>query len=137
MTTTPQAVAQAARHAVTGAARQFMERLRPGSTEGRRSLPVRGAQEALRRLWQDDATRRAVLAGMPVSDATLEVGDDAGAWGTTVTVSLRLAQPVPGMAAQALAGKAVRRFKALAETGEAPTTERNPSARPDAGEPAV
>jgi hypothetical protein len=40
-------------------------------------------------------------------------------------------------AGQALAGKAVRRLKALAETGEVPTTEGNPSARGDAGEEAA
>ena len=35
-----------------------------------------------------------------------------------------------------LAGKAVRRLKALCETREIPTTASNPSAREDAGEPA-
>jgi hypothetical protein len=38
------------------------------------------------------------------------------------------------MATQVLAGKAVRRLKALCETGEIPSTEFNPSARGDAGE---
>jgi uncharacterized membrane protein len=37
---------------------------------------------------------------------------------------------VPGT----LTSKALRRFKSLAETGEIPTTERNPSARADARE---
>jgi hypothetical protein len=77
-----------------------------------------------------------MLDGIPVADASLRVGDTTDAWGTTVTVRLRLSAPVPGMAAQALAGKAVRRLKALAETGEVPTTDHNPSARADAGEPA-
>ena len=54
----------------------------------------------------------------------------------SVTVTLRLEAAVPGMAAQVLAGKVVRRLKALAETGEVPTTAHNPSARPDAQEPA-
>ncbi len=40
----------------------------------------------------------------------------------------------PGMATQVLAGKAVRRLKALCETGEIPNTDFNPSARDDAGE---
>jgi len=53
-----------------------------------------------------------------------------------VTVHLTLKEPVPDIAANALAGKAVRRLKALVETGEAPTTAYNPSAREDAGEPA-
>jgi hypothetical protein len=46
-----------------------------------------------------------------------------------VTLELRLSAPVPGMATQTLAGKAVRRLKALCETGEIPTTAANPSAR--------
>ena len=46
---------------------------------------------------------------------------------------LRLREAVPDMAANTLAGKAVRRLKALVETGEAPTTARNPAAREDAG----
>jgi hypothetical protein len=33
-----------------------------------------------------------------------------------------------------LTGKAVRRLKALCETGEIPNTDFNPSARSDAGE---
>ena len=41
---------------------------------------------------------------------------------------------MPGMATQALAGKAVRRLKALCETGEIPSTDFNPSAREDAAE---
>jgi hypothetical protein len=40
------------------------------------------------------------------------------------------------MATQALAGKAVRRLKALCETGEIPSSDFNPSARGDVGEPA-
>jgi hypothetical protein len=52
-------------------------------------------------------------------------------WGTITTVHLRLHTAVPGMATQLLAGKVVRRLKALAETGEVPSTERNPSARED------
>ena len=41
------------------------------------------------------------------------------------------------MATQVLAGKAVRRLKALVETGEVPTTDHNPAYRADAGEKAV
>jgi hypothetical protein len=77
-----------------------------------------------------------VLAGIPVADARIDVGPRAGDWGVTVTVTLRLEAAVPGMAAQVLAGKVVRRLKALAETGEVPTTAHNPSARPDAQESA-
>jgi hypothetical protein len=39
------------------------------------------------------------------------------------------------MAANTLAGKVVRRLKALAEAGEVPTTAHNPAGRADAGEP--
>ena len=75
-----------------------------------------------------------ILDGIPVADASLEVGSDAGEWGTTVTVQLRLEAAIPGMATQTLAGKAVRRLKSVAETGEAPRTDHNLSARADAGE---
>jgi hypothetical protein len=40
-------------------------------------------------------------------------------------VASKLLNVVSGM----LTGKALRRFKSLAETGEIPTTEHNPSAR--------
>ena len=55
-------------------------------------------------------------------------------WGTIVTVDLRLESATPGVATRAQAGKVVRRLKALAETGEVPTTARNPAARSDAAE---
>ncbi len=62
-----------------------------------------------------------------------------GDWGTEVTLRFRFDPPggaigkaalkrlgaVPGT----LAGRALRRLKSLVETGEIPTTERNPSAR--------
>lgn len=67
-----------------------------------------------------------------------------GDWGTEVKLRFRFDPPggalgdaamkrfgvVPGT----LASKALRRFKSLVETGEIPTTERNPSARADARE---
>ena len=120
--------------AVADKAREVIARVRPGPTHEHRSLPVRRPAEEIRELWDDPAARESVLDGIPVGDARLEVGEQAGEWGTTVTIDLELSAPVPGMAAQTLAGKAVRRLKALAETGELPTTDRNPSARPDAGE---
>ena len=124
--------------AVVDVARQVIEKVRPGAAEGRRSLPVGGAPGELRALWDAPGTRDTVLVGIQgVADAVLATGGDAGEWGTVVTIELRLERALPGMATQALAGKAVRRFKALAETGEAPTTAQNPSAREDAGkEPA-
>lgn len=47
--------------------------------------------------------------------------------GTEVTLALQLDGPAP--AAGAAAHKALRRAKALVETGEIPTLERNPSGR--------
>jgi len=119
--------------AVVDKARGLVARTRASGTEARRSLPIRRAAEEIRALWDEPGTRAAVLEGIPVADASLDIGSEVGDWGTTVTVKLRLHSPVPRMARQALAGKAVRRLKALAETGEVPTTERNPSARADAG----
>ncbi len=64
-------------------------------------------------------------------------------WGTEVMLRFRFDPPggVLGKAASerlsvvpgALAEKALRRFKSLVETGEIPTTERNPSARAGRG----
>lgn len=119
--------------AVADKARGLVARTRASGTEARRSLPIRRLADEVRALWDEPGTRAAVLEGIPVADASLDIGSEVGDWGTTVTVKLRLHSPVPRMARQALAGKAVRRLKALAETGEVPTTERNPSARADAG----
>jgi hypothetical protein len=114
-------------------AREVIASVRPGATEARRSLPIRSDADEIRRLWADADARTAVLEGIPVADATLDFGPRTGDWGMIVTVSLRLERAMPGMATNTLAGKVVRRLKALAETGEVPTTARNPSARDDAG----
>jgi hypothetical protein len=115
-------------------AREVIARVRPGPLEARRSLPIRGEVDEMRRLWADADARGAILEGIPVADASVDFGDEVGDWGRVVTVSLRLQAPLPGMAAATLAGKVVRRLKALTETGEIPTTAHNPSARSDAGE---
>jgi hypothetical protein len=122
--------------AVAEKARDVLAKVRPGATTGRRSLPIRSTPDELRQLWADADARAAILDGLPVADATLEFGPEAGDWGIVVTVSLELESPMPGFATQTLAGKVVRRLKAQAETGEVPTTAHNPAARPDAGEPA-
>src|SRR3954447_17396284 len=122
--------------AVTDKAREVLTKVRPGPLQARRSLPIRADADELRRLWADADGRAAVLAGIPAADVSLEFGEQVPDWGTTVSVDLRLEAAVPGIAAQTLAGKVVRRLKALAETGEVPTTAENPSARDDAGEPA-
>ena len=122
--------------AVAEKARDVIAKVRPGATTGRRSLPIRSTPDELRRLWADADARAAVLNGLPVADATLDFGPEIRDWGMTVTVSLELESAVPGMATQVLAGKVVRRLKALAETGEVPTTAHNPAARPGAGDAA-
>lgn len=114
---------------VTEKAREVIAKVRPGATEGHRSLPIRGSQEEIRRLWEDATTRAAILDGIPVAEADLAFGEEISGWGQVTTVDLKLQAAVPGMATQTLAGKAVRRLKALAETGEVPTTKGNPAAR--------
>ncbi len=122
------------RRALAGKARQAIARVRPGSLEGRRSLPIRRSPETILAYWEDPQLRAAVLRDIPVAGASLEVGDEDRDWGRTTTITLELSAPVPNMATQALAGKAVRRLKALCETGEIPSSDFNPSARGDAGE---
>jgi hypothetical protein len=114
---------------VTDKAREVIAKVRPGATDGRRSLPIRGEQEQIRRLWEDATTRAAILDGIPVAEADLAFGEEIAGWGRVTSVELKLQAAVPGMATQTLAGKAVRRLKALAETGEIPTTKGNPAAR--------
>ena len=122
--------------AIAGKAQEVVAKVRPGATEGRRSLPVRATPDAIRARWDDPQARAAVLDGIPVRDASLEIGAEDRDWGRTVTIRLEVAAAVPSMATQTLAGKAVRRLKALCETGEIPTTDFNPSGRSDAGEAA-
>jgi len=120
--------------AIVSKARDVIMGLLPGATEGRRSLPIRRPADEIRQLWSDPDARAAVLDGIPTAEASLRFGPETPGWGTTVNVELKLQTAVPGVATHALAGKVLRRLKALAETGEVPTTERNPSYRPDAGE---
>jgi hypothetical protein len=121
---------------VADKALHVIAKVRPGSASGRRSLPIRCGAEKIRARWDDPQQRAAILDGIPVADASLTVGGEDRDWGRTATIGLELSAPVPGMATQALAGKAVRRLKALCETGEIPSTDFNPSARSDGGEPA-
>jgi hypothetical protein len=121
--------------AVAEKAREVLAKVRPGPLQARRSLPIRANADEIRRRWADADGRAAVLEGIPAADVSLTFGDEVRDWGTVVTVDLRLEAPVPGLAAQTLAGKLVRRLKALAETGEVPTTAHNPAWREDAGEP--
>ena len=119
-----------------GKTRQVIARLLPGATEGQRSLPIRRSSDEIRARWAKPELREAILQGIPVADASIEVGDEDRDWGRTTTLHLKLTAPMPEMATHVLAGKALRRLKALVETGEIPNTDFNPSARDDAGEPA-
>jgi hypothetical protein len=113
---------------LTIATRRAAARAGLGASGASRSLPIRRDTQDVRELW-DGPGRHAVLGGPPVRRASIGFGPDLGEWGTTVTVALELEVPLPRPAAQAIAGKAIRRLKSLAETGEVPTTARNPSAR--------
>ena len=119
-----------------GKTRQAIARVLPGATEGQRSLPIRRSPDEIRARWEQPELRVAILQGIPVADASIEVSDEDRDWGRTTTLRLELTASLPETATHVLAGKALRRLKALAETGEIPTTDFNPSARDDAGEPA-
>jgi hypothetical protein len=110
-------------------AREVLAKVRPGSLQARRSLPIRADAADIERTWASQEGRAAVLEGIPAADVSIECGLVLDEWGTVVTVTLRLEAGVPGAPAQALAGKVVRRLKALVETGEVPTTANNPAAR--------
>jgi hypothetical protein len=133
----PPQVPDAARTAVDKA-RAVLHKIRPGDATGRRSLPIRATREQIEARWADPGAREAVLAGLPgTARAELEVGDEDRDFGRTTSLTLELEEALPGMATHVLAGKALRRLKALVETGEVPTTERNPSYRADAGQEAA
>jgi hypothetical protein len=132
----PSQVPETAR-AVVDKARETYAKLRPGDPAGRRALPIRGTAEAIEAAWRDPAGRAAVLDGLAATDASIAVGAEDRDFGRTVTLTLRLEAAVPGLATPVLAGKAVRRLKALVETGEVPTTDKNPAYRADAGEEAI
>jgi hypothetical protein len=116
------------------AARSALAKVRSSDTTGHRSLPIRREPEEILARWEAPELRAAILEGIPVKDARIAVGEVDRDWGRTVTMDLELSKALPDMHAQALTGKAVRRLKALCETGEIPNTDFNPSARDDAGE---
>jgi hypothetical protein len=123
--------------AVVDKARETYAKIHPGDPAGRRSLPIRGSVEEIEATWRDPVGRATALDGLAVADAAIAIGEQDRDFGRTVTLSVRLEAAVPGMATEVLAGKAVRRLKALVETGEVPTTEHNPAYRPDAGQEAI
>jgi uncharacterized membrane protein len=119
-------------------------------TELRRSISIDRSAVELSELWQRPETlsrvlgrgiRAEVVAAVPgdhvswrASDGalshegTLRFTDAPGDWGTEAHLEVRHRGP-GGKVAATLAGKVLNRFKALAETGEIPTTDRNPAAR--------
>jgi hypothetical protein len=130
-------VPDAARAAVDKA-RDMYHKVRPGDPVGRRSLPIRATPGEIETRWADPAGRQAVLAGLPtVAEVTLEVGEEDRDFGRTTTLRLELDAALPDLATDVLAGKALRRLKALVETGEVPTTDHNPAYRADAGQEAI
>ena len=76
---------------------------------------------------------QAVEGSGPRAEGAVRFRPAPGDWGTEVTLELRFDAPPGlrggGLAQKVLPGKVLRRFKSLAETGEIPTTEHNPSAR--------
>jgi hypothetical protein len=124
--------------AIAGKARDMYNKVRPGDPVGHRSLPIRATAAEIEARWADPAGREAVLAGLPaVAGARLEVGGEDRDFGRTTTLHLELKAALPETATGVLAGKAVRRLKALVETGEVPTTDHNPAYRADAGQEAI
>jgi hypothetical protein len=124
-----------ARDRITHLAQEKTPFLSSEPAEASSPLPIRATPSKVVKLWDKAANREAVLDGIPgVTDATLSRGESQGDWGTTFRINLTLESAVPGTATRVFAGKAIRRLKALAETGEIPTTDRNPSYRADAGE---
>ncbi len=119
---------------ITDKAQAVAAKVGLGEAEGRRSLPIRREAHEIQARWDEPQLRAAILEGIPVREASLEIGGEDRDWGRTVTLRVELTGPVPGMATQTLAGKALRRLKALCETGEIPNTDFNPSARDDAAE---
>ena len=114
----------------------------------RRSLTIGRPADDLRRLWQDSDALASVLGDLgeaePVGpdrarvtgrgrfrrtfqmEGAVDFRPGPDDWGTEVTLTV----DVPGGRAKGVAAaKALRRLKSLAETGELPSTERNPAAR--------
>jgi hypothetical protein len=60
---------------VAGKARRAIARVRPGPVEGRRALPVRGA-DAIHARWDEPELGAAILEGIPARDASLEIGEE-------------------------------------------------------------
>jgi hypothetical protein len=95
-----------------------------------RSVTIGRAPDDLLALWSDPETRRIAFERDELPESELRLEPAPGEWGTVVRVKVK--DTLPGV----LVAKVLRRFKALAEASEVPTTAYNPSARADAGEDA-
>jgi hypothetical protein len=95
-----------------------------------RSVTIGRAPDDLLALWSDPETRRIAFERDDLPESELRLEPAPAEWGTVVR--LKVEEALPGV----LVAKVLRRFKALAEASEVPTTAHNPSARPDAGEDA-
>jgi hypothetical protein len=84
--------------AVADKARGVVATVRPGTAEGRRSLPIRSPEADVRRLSEEPAGLAKILHGIPVAEATLSLGPEAGDRGRTATVWLRLEDAPRGYA---------------------------------------
>jgi hypothetical protein len=84
----------------------------------RSSLTVDRSPTEISKLWEE--------LGI---EGTLSFRPAPPEWGTVVTLEL---EGPDGKAGRVLADKLLRQLKSFAETGEVPTTDRNPSARADA-----
>ncbi len=112
-------------------------------THWRINLPLGQSLEWSTRIAEDRPNERirwASLGGAVLPNEGLVTFRPApGEWGTVVTLKLEFSPPGGALgsatakqfeaAPKNLVSKALRRFKSLAETGEIPTLERNPSAR--------
>jgi hypothetical protein len=95
-----------------------------------RSITIGRAPDDLLALWSDVETRKIAFERDELPESELRLEPAPAEWGTVVR--LKVEEALPGV----LVAKVLRRFKALAEASEVPTTAFNPSARPDGGEEA-
>jgi hypothetical protein len=117
--------------AAVGKARDLVGRGDTHAASGRRSLPIFGTPEELQASWDQPVVREAVIDGLEIEpeSVTMLFAQGRPGWGNEATAHLEFNGAVPDLGADLLAGKVVRRFKALFETGEIPTTHHNPAAR--------
>src|SRR3954471_22794065 len=65
-------------------AREVLAKVRPGTLEGRRSLPARAEPAEGERAGATADGRAAILENIPVADVSLDFGPRLEGWGTVV-----------------------------------------------------